>query len=441
MSSQESPLPTSLAGTPRIAVVFGVSLFNYVSHALIRYSTPLYFNALEYPEETYESFVFYWLAAFIAGSSFSGLLSSRFGERRVWSGSLLLFASLGLLLIHIPGHWMIPFSGLLYGVSAAGQWVGAMALVQTVNPSKRGRANSLLMIALGAGSFIGAPVGKLLLEWSSDGNPAPGDFAPLFWAHVLICVVGAILIATVSRHPGPVRRQASEDSWRTNLSLLKMPRYLAMVIPLSLMGGPVFQTVNIYLRYRASDPEIGLMSGAVDQGWSTLLTAGYGFQFLGGLAILLIAGRKASAGLAAGVLLIYATCSLGIGLSPNAYVIFVFASLFEFFRQLMRWSQTGYISEHMPIHLRGRAIGFSTTLSGLSSTLFAYVMRNVQSPGAPDFSSSFPFFIGGSIGVLGALLLLISDKTLLKASPERKQTSDGVVATEVERQSSGRESD
>ena len=432
MSSQESPLPTSLAGTPRIAVVFGVSLFNYVSHALIRYSTPLYFNALEYPEETYESFVFYWLAAFIAGSSFSGLLSSRFGERRVWSGSLLLFASLGLLLIHIPGHWMIPFSGLLYGVSAAGQWVGAMALVQTVNPSKRGRANSLLMIALGAGSFIGAPVGKLLLEWSSDGNPAPGDFAPLFWAHVLICVVGAILIATVSRHP---------DSWRTNLSLLKMPRYLAMVIPLSLMGGPVFQTVNIYLRYRASDPEIGLMSGAVDQGWSTLLTAGYGFQFLGGLAILLIAGRKASAGLAAGVLLIYATCSLGIGLSPNAYVIFVFASLFEFFRQLMRWSQTGYISEHMPIHLRGPAIGFSTTLSGLSSTLFAYVMRNVQSPGAPDFSSSFPFFIGGSIGVLGALLLLISDKTLLKASPERKQTSDGVVATEVERQSSGRESD
>ena len=316
MSSQESPLPTSLAGTPRIAVVFGVSLFNYVSHALIRYSTPLYFNALEYPEETYESFVFYWLAAFIAGSSFSGLLASRFGERHVWSGSLLLFASLGLLLIHIPGHWMIPFSGLLYGVSAAGQWVGAMALVQTVNPSKRGRANSLLMIALGAGSFIGAPVGKLLLEWSSDGNPAPGDFAPLFWAHVLICVVGAILIATVSRHPGPVRRQVSEDSWRTNLSLLKMPRYLAMVIPLSLMGGPVFQTVNIYLRYRASDPEIGLMAGAVDQGWYALLTAGYGFQFLGGLAILLIAGRKASAGLAAGVLLTYSICSLGIGLSP-----------------------------------------------------------------------------------------------------------------------------
>ena len=386
MSSSDRRLPESIAGTPRLAVVFCVSLFNYVSHALIRYSTPLYFNALKYPEDTYANFVLYWLTAFIAGSSFSGLMASRFGERRVWSGSLLLFASLGVLLIYIPGYWMIPFSGLLYGISAAGQWVGAMAFVQTATPSKRGRANSFLMIALGAGSFIGAPVGRLLIGWSSDGKPAPGDFALLFWSHVLICVLGAILVATASHHPGPARHQVSESSWRTNLALLKMPRYLAIVIPLSLMGGPVFQTVNIYLPYRASAPEIGLMAGSVDQGWAALLTVGYGFQFLGGLAILLIAGKKASTGVAAGVLATYAACSLGIGLSPHAYALFVFASLFEFVRQLMRWSQTGYISEQMPIHLRGPAIGFSTTLSALSSALFAYVMKEVFPPGTPDFS-------------------------------------------------------
>ncbi len=421
LSSPEDPPPESLAGTPRIAVVFGVSLFNYISHTLIRYSTPLYFNALGYPEDTYVNFVFYWLTAFIAGSSFSGLLASRYGERRVWSGSLLLFAGLGLLLIHIPGHWMIPFSGLLYGLSAAGQWVGVMAFVQTVTPSKRGRANSFLMIALGAGSFIGAPLGRLLIGMSSGGAPTPEDFALLFWSHVLICVLGAVLVSAVSRHPGPAPHQVSESSWRTNVALLKMPRYLAIVIPLSLMGGPVFQTVNIYLPYRAGAPEIGLMAGAVDQGWAALLTAGYGFQFLGGLAILLIAGRKAGAGMATGVLAAFAVCSLGIGFSPNAYALFVFVALFEFVRQLMRWSQTGYVSEHMPIHLRGPAIGFSTTLSGLSSTLFAYVIKEVFPPGAPNFSSSLPFFIGGSIGVLGALLLLISNKALLKASPPREQ--------------------
>ena len=424
LSSPEDPSPESLAGTPRIAVVLGVSLSNYVSHALIRYSTPLYFNALGYPEDTYANFVFYWLTAFIAGSSFSGLLASRYGERRVWSGSLLLFTGLGLLLIHIPGHWMIPFSGLLYGLSAAGQWVGVMAFVQTVTPSKRGRANSFLMIALGAGSFIGAPLGRLLIGWSSDGAPAPGDFALLFWSLVLICVLGAISVSTASRHPGPAPHQVSESSWRTNLALLKMPRYLAIVIPLSLMGGPVFQTVNIYLPYRAGAPEIGLMAGAVDQGWAALLTAGYGFQFLGGLAILLIAGRKAGAGIAAGVLATFAVCSLGIGFSPNSCALFIFVALFEFVRQLMRWSQTGYVSEHMPLHLRGPAIGFSTTLSGLSSTLFAYVLKGVFPPGAPSFSSSLPFFIGGSIGVLGALLLLISNKTLFKTSTLRTQRSD-----------------
>ncbi len=441
MSSPENPLQESQAGTPRIAIVFGISLFNYVSHALIRYSTPLYFNALEYPEDAYANFVFYWLAAFIVGSSFSGLLASRFGERRVWSGALLLFGGLGVLLIHIQGYWMIPFSGLLYGISAAGQWVGAMAFVQTTAPSKRGRANSLLMIALGAGSFIGAPFGRTLIGWSSQGEPARGDFALLFWAHVLICVLGAIAVETASRHPGPVRHQASESSWRTNFALLKMPRYLAIVIPLSLMGGPVFQTVNIYLPYRAGDPEIGLIAGSVDQGWAALLTAGYGFQLLGGLAILLIAGRKASAGVAAGVLAAYAICSLSIGFSPNAYVLFVFVALFEFVRQLMRWSQTGYVSEHMPIHLRAPAIGFSTTLSGLSSTLFAYVIGEAFPPGAPDFSSSLPFFIGGSIGLLGALLLLIADRTLLQASPSRERTPEVVVAAQVERQTPGQESD
>ncbi len=439
MNSSDTPLSESIAGAPRLAVVFGVSLFNYVSHALIRYSTPLYFNALKYPEDTYANFVFYWLAAFIAGSSFSGLMASRFGERRVWSGSLLLFAGLGLLLIHIPGYWMIPFSGLLYGISAAGQWVSAMAFVQTATPSKRGRANSLLMIALGAGSFIGAPVGRILIGWFSDGEPAPGDFAPLFWSHVLICVLGAIVVATASRHPGPAWHQVSESSWRTNLALLKMPRYLAIVIPLSLMGGPVFQTVNIYLPYRASAPEIGLIAGSVDQGWAALLTAGYGFQFLGGLAIMLIAGKKASTGVAAAVLATYAACSLGIGLSPHAYALFVFASLFEFVRQLMRWSQTGYISEQMPIHLRGPAIGFSATLSGLSSTLFAFVMDKVLSPGSPDFSSSFPFFVGGSIGVLGALLLLIFHKTLLKPSPSWEQTSDAAPPIDSGRIESGPE--
>ena len=107
----------------------------------------------------------------------------------------------------------------------------------------------------------------------------------------------------------------------------------------------------------------------------------------------------------------------------------------------MRWSQTGYVSEHMPLHLRAPAIGFSTTLSGLSSTLFAYVIREVFPAGAPDFSSSLPFFIGGSIGLLGALLLLIADRTVLQASPSREQTPEVVVAAPVERQAPGQESD
>jgi MFS family permease len=402
------------AGTPRIGLVFGIALVNYLSHALIRYSTPLYFSALEYPRDAYETFSFYWLVAFIAGSTLSGLLASRFDERNVWSAGVAGFAGLGLLLIAIPGYWVVPFAGLLYGITAAAQWVGAMALVQTAESGRRGRANALLMIALGGGSFLGAPLGAALLNWTSGGEPVPGDFLPLLWFHTVICIGAAVLIRAVARHPGPVHRERVEENWRTNFSLLRMPRYLAMVIPLSLMGGPVFQTVNIYLPYRAEAEEIALKVGAVDQGWSMLLTAGYGMQFLGGLFIIVIAGKKAGPLMAAAVLGGYAACSLGIGLSNHVYGVVVFTALFEFLRQLMRWSQTGYITEHMPIELRGPAIGFSTTLSGLASTLFATVMRNLQSPDSPEFSSSLPFFVGGSIGLAGAVLLLIAHHTVLK---------------------------
>jgi MFS family permease len=332
-----------------------------------------------------------------------------------------------MALILIPGHWAVPFCGVFYGLVAGGQWVGAMAMVQTVKPSLRGRANSLLMIALGLGSFVGAPVSRAILSWAAQAEPGPQDFIWLFRFHVFLSLAGALLIWFWSRHPGEVQHQLAEVSWKTNLALLRMPRYLCMVIPLSIMGGPVFQTVNIYLPYRAADPEIGLIAGSADQGWSTLLAAGYGMQFLGGVAILLLAGKKASARMASVVLASYAACSLGIGSSPNPYFLFLFASLFELVRQMMRWSQTGYISEHMDLSLRAPAIGFSTTLSGLSSTLFAFIIRKIQSPNSPDFSASFPFYVGGTIGLIGALLLLIAHATVLRKSAEPASPQEGAM--------------
>jgi MFS family permease len=409
----------STAGRPRIDVVFATALATYLSHTLIRYSVPLYLEALGYPKDSYETFAFYWLAAFIAACTFSGLLASRFDERLVWTSSLVGFGGLGVALILIPGHWAVPFCGVFYGLAAGGQWVGAMAMVQTVSPSLRGRANSLLMIAIGVGSFVGAPVSRAILGQAAEAEPGPQDFIWLFCFHVMLSLTGAFLVWFWSRHPGQVQHQLTRGSWKTNLALLRMPRYLGMVIPLSIMGGPVFQTVNIYLPYRASDPEIDLIAGSADQGWSALLSAGYGMQLLGGIAILLLAGKKASARMASLVLASYAACSLGIGFSPNAYSLFLFASVFELFRQMMRWSQTGYISEHMPLDLRAPAIGFSTTLSGLSSTLFAFIIRQIQSPNSLDFSSSFPFFVGGTIGLTGALLLLIGHATILKSSAEQ----------------------
>jgi hypothetical protein len=140
----------------------------------------------------------------------------------------------------------------------------------------------------------------------------------------------------------------------------------------------------------------------------------------GGLAVGLLAGRRAP-GLAAVVMLSgFALSAAGIANASTSGGLFVAVAVFEFVRQFMRWSHAGYLSEHMPEDLRATAIGMAVTLAGMSSTLFGFLTNAIWSPDDPGFDSRNPFLLAAGLGLAGALGLLVFDRVV----PIRKGVGD-----------------
>src|SRR5262249_36157755 len=143
----------------------------------------------------------------------------------------------------------------------------------------------------------------------------------------------------------------------------------------------------------------------------------------GGLAVGLLAGRRAP-GLA-GVLMLssFALSAAGIAWASTAADLFAAVAVFEFVRQFMRWSHAGYLSEHMPADLRATAIGCAITLAGLSSTIFGFIPLDAFNPDSASFDSRQPFWLASGLGCIGALGLLIFDRFV----PIRQAVPPGTV--------------
>ena len=153
--------------------------------------------------------------------------------------------------------------------------------------------------------------------------------------------------------------------------LLRNSTFWALVIPLALLGGPVFQASNQFLPYRAED--LGLKQGSEDLGWIWLKLLQTIMWIPGGVAVGMLAGRRAPGLAAVAMLGAFSLAAAGIGFSAVAWQIFVSVAFFEFARQFMRWSHAGYMSEHMPDSLRATAIDCTITFSGLGSTIYSWV--------------------------------------------------------------------
>jgi len=441
------------AGTARLAIVVPVAVISFFYLSVLEYSLPLYFGALSdaaeaaggsYPANIWSTLVKYQVTPWIVGPVMAGLLARRYGERLIWGGALLGKVAVPLVLAIVPHPNVIKVLALWQGFTGALMWIAGVSLIQMVAPEKKGFSNGLLMASLGLGSVIGPLGGRALLyrqelsgvvaegDWSTfwsklfsfqptTTTPVVADFQIIFWLLTGSTFVCGVMIWLWGQRPGRFAQDEVHDWSQTSKDighLFRTPTFWGLVLAMCVLGGPVFQASNQFLPYLAE--ELGLKSGAADHGWVWLQLLKTLMWIPGGLAVGLLAGRRAP-GIAAVIMLAsFSLCSVGIGESRTAWQIFCFVAVFEFVRQFMRWSHAGYLSEHMPDRLRATAIGCSITFSGLGSTIFAWIADQVWNPAMTGFQSSHPFVAAAVLGLVGSVGLLLFDRFV----PIRQKSSE-----------------
>ena len=442
-TEQTAGTTISEAGTARLAIVVPVAVISFFYASILEYALPLYFGALgaaaekvgvSYPTEIWSELVKYQVTPWIVGPVLAGLLARRYGERVVWSGALIGKVFVPLALAVSPDPTTIKIIAVWQGFTGAMMWIAGISLVQMVVPSKKARSNALLMTALGIGSLFGPVVGRFLLyrgplgplvsqqEWSLLGGkllalepltapPRVEEFYLIFWVLMVSTLVCGVVVGLWGQRPGKFTRDKTDDwksTWKDLSELVSETRFWALVIALAVLGGPVFQASNQFLPYRAE--EMGLKSGAADEGWIWLQLLKTLMWIPGGLAIGLLAGRRVVGLFAVGILGAFSVAALSIGLSDTSWMLFASVACFEFVRQFMRWSHAGYMSEHMPTRLRATAIGCTITFSGLGSTIYAWLAALWWSPQEADFHAADPFMAAFVLGALGAIGLFCFDR-------------------------------
>ncbi|MEX0728421.1 MAG: MFS transporter [Planctomycetaceae bacterium] len=432
--------PYGMAGEARLPVVLPVAIISFFYAAVLDYSLPLYFSALgeaaasqgsTYPADIWSQLLKYQVTPWIIGPILAGLFARRYGERLVWSASLIGQALIPLMLTVNPSPQLIPLLALWQGFTGALMWIAGISLVQMVRPEKKGMANGLMMASLGLGSVFGPLVGRCLLYrteltavTSATGwrpmlsrlasltpmtsKPVVDDFQIIFAMLIVSTLVCGVMVGLWGQHPGRFEQGAPPD-WNRTLAdvgqLVRLPKFWMLVIPLCLLGGPVFQASNQFLPYRAED--VGLKNGSQDDGWIWLQLLKTLMWLPGGAAVGLLAGKRAP-GIAAAIMVgTFGVMALGIGFSKTAWQLFACVAVFEFVRQFMRWSHAGYLSEHLPNHLRATAIGFAITFSGTGSTIFGWIAAEAWNP---TENSTGPFIAAAALGFVACAGLFICDR-------------------------------
>jgi hypothetical protein len=333
-------------GTARLAVVIPVTAGSIFFGSLLDYALPLYFGALSqaaearggrYPADAWSVLFKYQQTVWIAGPLLAGLLARRYGERLVWSAALAAQAVIPLVLLTEPAPGVLKLLALGLGLTGTLTWIAGVSFVQMVTPDQKGLANGLMMGSLGVGSIFAPLIGRALLyqgeldrlasagDWSGDllrllalqrleSTPQVVDFNALFWLLAVSTLLCSLALFLCGQRPGHFEQRPPPGWTQTvsDLHRLALDRtFWALVLTLCVLGGPIFTAANQFLPYRAED--VGLKSGSEDHGWVWLQLLKTVMWIPGGLAVGLLAGRRAPPSAGAVMLAAFALAALATG--------------------------------------------------------------------------------------------------------------------------------
>ncbi len=136
----------------------------------------------------------------------TGWLSSLFGRRRYFVGSIVLFTVASFFCGHADGIWELVLFRFLQGAGGGGLLSTSQAiLVETFPVSERGLANALF----GLGVVTGPTLGPVMGGWITDNLSWPW----IFYVNLPIGIAAVVLSLAFIREPAHSRKVQSVDGW------------------------------------------------------------------------------------------------------------------------------------------------------------------------------------------------------------------------------------
>jgi MFS family permease len=318
-----------------------------------------------------------------------GALSDRRGRSGVVAGGLALFGAVAVMLSLAPSAvWLLPAQAIV-GVATVATFFVAAALVGDASaPQDRGVAMGLLTTSMGLGFAIGPLLGGIA---GQSGGPRLG--LQIAAAISLAAAVAAWALLPRGRPPAPPKAPSGPQPG------LLQNKALRLACLAHFLFGPVFSAVVVmFLPLRAQS--LGMSAVAIGSLYTVRALASTGTR----LPIGALCTPRGSRLLIVGAMLLCGAALTGLALRadyPSMAALLVLEGIS--FGMFLTAGQA-FVSQNVPPHQLGAALGTYNTAGGISATLSPLLLGLVAA------STSIPTvlaIIGALVGGGGLLVLLL----------------------------------
>ena len=372
------------------------------------------------------SFLFRPLGAFLAGH-----YGDRIGRRAMLVVTLILMGASTSLIGLLPtfeqvGIWapiLLMFLRVLQGISAGGEWGGAVLMaVEHAAPDRRGRAGAFPQMGVPLGLLLASGVNALM-----TGTIAPGaayvewGWRIPFLLSVVLIVVGYVVRRAVDE--SPVFQEMKASSVRVRVPAVELFRkhgLLVVIAALIFAGNNAagYMATGGFIPSYATSPAVGL------QRTDVLLAVAYGsliwmiFTALAGYLADKI-GRKTTYLLGFGAQLLACFPFFWMLASGSLGLLYLGMTIFAVGLGLAYGPQAALYAEMFPASVRFSGVSISYALGAIVGGAFAPLIATALVQNTGSINSVATYILGMTVVSIIAVLL-VRDRSGIDLSPSNQ---------------------